>query len=307
MKIFVIGATGYIGSHVATRLVAGGHDVTGFARDTSGAAKVSALGATPFVGDVEDLPVLIAQAQAADITIFAPQLSPEGEASTVAALLEGLKDTGKGFIFTSGTGVVSIRTGGEWDERSFAEDDAFTPLKFIAGRVDTEGLVRAAAERGVRGMVVRPPAIWGNGSHGITDLTVKSVRVTGSACYIGRGLGLYSHVHVEDLADLYARVAENGQAGALYHAVAGEVNNRCIAELVGKRLGVPTRSVGMDEAVSLWGKFFTLVVLSISSRTRSPRSRDELGWAPTKVELEEEILTGDILSLSRFPEAHGRV
>lgn len=307
MKIFIIGATGYIGSHVAIRLVSGGHDVTGFARDEAGAAKVSGLGATAFIGDVEDLPTLISQARAADITVFAPQLSPQGEAATVAALLDGLRDTNKGFIFTSGTGVVSIRTDGEWDERSFAEDDPFTPLKFIADRVETEQLVRASAQRGVRGMVVRPPAIWGNGSHGITDLIAKSVRLTGSACYIGQGLGLYSHVHVEDLADLYARVAENGQAGALYHAVAGEVNNRCIAELVGKRLGVPTRSVGMDEAVSLWGKFFSLVVLSISSRTRSPRSREELGWTPTKVELEEEVLTGDILSLSRFPEEHGRV
>lgn len=302
MKIFLIGATGYLGSHVARRLVAEGHVVTGFARNEAGAATVAGLGALPFLGDVTDGAALGAQAREADITVFTAQLPLQAEADTIDILLDALQGSGKGFIFTSGTGVVSIRTGGDWDERSFAEDDPFVPLKYIAARVETETRVRAANARGVRAMVIRPPAIWGAGVHSVTDMTVASVLATGAACYVGRGLGLYSHVHVEDLADLYRRVVDQGRGGALYHAVAGEVNNRCIAELVGKRLGVPTRSVDLGEAIAIWGKFLALVGLSTSSRTRSPRSREELGWTASRADLEEEILAGRMLSLSRFAE-----
>lgn len=307
MKLFVVGATGFVGSHVVSRFVAAGHDVTGLARSESRAGIVRAAGATAVLGDVADLDALSRRAVDADATVFAPQLHQEDEHRAVDALLAALSGSGKTFIFTSGTGVLSQRTNGEWSEDSFAEDDPFVPCKYLLTRRRTELAVRAAALDGVRGMVVRPPLIWGNGMHGFVDAYTEAVEKTGAACYVGRGLNLYTHVHVEDLARLYLAVAERGEAGALYHAVAGEVNNRTLAEWVAKRHGVETRSVTPSEAVEIWDKFRMLVVLGTSSRSRSPRSRDELGWVPEHVDVLEDLRSGVLDVRGHGSRADGNV
>jgi nucleoside-diphosphate-sugar epimerase len=294
MQILVIGATGYVGSHIANCLARHGHDVTGHARNAEGAAKIHAAGHQARVGDLADRTGLVTLARQADATVFAPQLLADEEYAVVSALLEGYRDTGKTFVFTSGTGVLGQRTAGEWSEASFAEDDAFTPPKSIARRVETENLVRAAAASGVRAMVVRPPMIWGHGRHLMVEFILESIRKTGVACYVGRGLNLYSHVHVDDLTEVFRSAIERGCAGALYHAVGGELNNRCIAELLAQRMGCKTRSVSMDEAIKLWGKFPSLIVLGASSRSRSPRTSRELDWRPARVELIDAILSGEL-------------
>ena len=294
MKIFLIGATGYIGSHAALRLAQQGHSIVGFARNQEGAEKLRAAGHQACVGDIADLDALVAVANQADATIFAPQLTLEEEYTTVAALLEGYRDTGKVFIFTSGTGVLGQRTDGDWSEDSFAEDDAFIPVRSIARRVETETMVRNAARMGLRAMVLRPPMIWGHGRYVAVELLLESIKKTGAACYIGPGLNLYSHVHVDDLAELYRLMVEEGVAGALYHCVGGELNNRCIAEFVARQAGCPAKSITMDEAIELWGKFATLIVMGASSRSRSPRSRQELGWAPARLDLIDSLLKGEI-------------
>jgi nucleoside-diphosphate-sugar epimerase len=294
MKILVIGATGYVGAHIARRLAGQGHAVTGFARDEPGAAKLRAVGHRAYVGDISDAPGLQAEALDADATVFAPQLMLEQESAVVSGLLDAYRGTGKTFIFTSGTGVLGQRTGGDWSEDSFAEDDAFVPQRAIAVRVQTEERVRAACASGVRAMVVRPPMVWGHGRFPVAELMLESLRKTGAVCYIGTGLNLYSNVHVDDLADLYRLAIERGVAGALYHGVSGELNNRCIAEFIARRLGCTTRSVTMDEAIEIWGKFAPLIVLGVSSRSRSPRARKELGWEPMRFDLIDEILDGRI-------------
>lgn len=293
MRIFVIGATGHIGSHVSARLLATGHEVIGFARSETAADKLRAMGVTPHLGDVADIDDLARMALAADATIFAPQLpNQEQEYAVVDALLAACKGTGKTFIFTSGTGVLGQRTWGEWSEDTFAEDDEFVPAKYALRRRHTELRTRVAAQDGVRAMVIRAPAVWGGGSHVIIERMLASIEKTGEVCYIGRGLNLYSHVHVEDLAELYRLALEKGVAGALYHAVAGELNNRTIAEYVARQRGVETRSVTPDEAMEIWDKFSVLFILSASSRSRSPRSRRELGWAPVHADVGQAILDG---------------
>lgn len=294
MNIFVIGATGFVGSHIVRQLAASGYTVTGFTRDATGAAKVSASGATPHVGEF-DLGLLSELARAADATVFAPQLPDQDrEYEVVASLLSALAGTGKGFLFTSGTGVLGQRTDGAWSEESYAEDDPFVPSRYLLRRRDTEVLTRAAAGRGIRAMVVRPPLIWGDGYHGFVTQILTSVEKTGSACYIGDGLNLYSHVHVGDLAGLYQLAIETGRAGGLYHAVAGELNNRMLAELVARQQGVSTRSVTIGQAIDIWGKFVALVVLAACSRSRSPRSRQELGWQPRHLDPTDAILAGEL-------------
>jgi nucleoside-diphosphate-sugar epimerase len=293
LKVLVIGATGYLGSHISANLAAAGHEVTGFARNDSGAALVEKTGATPFIGSLDELDTVLAQADAADATVFAAQLLQDPEQEVIGALLNRYKRTDKTFVMTSGTGVLGQRTFGDWSEDTFAEEDEFVTSKYLVTRRSTELAVRAAAQDGVRSIVVRPPAIWGDGGHRFVEHAQKSIEVTGASCYIGRGLNLYSHVHVNDLAELYRLAIEKGTAGALYHAVAGELNNRSIAECVAQWRGVESRSVTVDEAFDIWGKFPTLIVLGVSSRSRSPRSRRELGWVPQHVDVAQAILDGE--------------
>jgi len=294
MRILIYGANGYLGSHLVRHFVAAGHDVTGFVRSDDAASRLEAVGARAALGDLTDLDGALAPLSDADATIYAAQLMLDTERTTVEAIVNRLAGSGKSFIFTSGTGVLSQRTDGDWSEDSFAEEDVFVPSKYIGARKQTEDLVRAAASRDLRAFVVRPPLIWGNGGCPAITNFYQSAARTGEVCYVGRGLNLYSNVHVEDLTRLYALVLERGTPGKLYHAVSGETNFRTIAESVAQALGVPVRSVTLGEAMEIWDKFTALIGLSICSRSRSPLSRRELGWAPSPDRL-------DIIEETRHP------
>lgn len=235
-------------------------------------------------GDLnERLSLVLEAASRHDVIVYAAQLMLEEEHDVVGRLLDVAADQRKTLIFTSGTGVLGQLTGGAWSEDAFAEDDPFTPSRFLGRRVETENQVRNDGR--CRGIVIRPPMVWGPGDHGHMALIYESVAKTGAACYVGQGLNLYSHVHVEDLADLYEAAIVQGTGGGLYHAVAGETPNRWIAEAVARDMGCETRSVTMDEAMNIWSKFAVLVVLASSSRSRSPRARLELEWSPRHIDL----------------------
>lgn len=285
-RIFVLGATGLIGGHAAAALVTAGHGVSGLARSNASVRTLRAAGIVPVPGDVDDHVALQAGIDDADTILFAPSLG-EAEGPVVDWMLDRLEGTAKSFIFCSGTGVVGQRTQGAWSEDTFAEDDPFTPPRSIASRVEIEAKVRAASARGLaRGMVVRPPAVWTHDRpHFIVTDVVASVHKTGTACFIGQGLNMYSHIHAQDLGDVFRNVVERGQDGAVYHAVGGEVPNRWIAETVARIMGCGTRSITMDEAIDLWGKFATLIVFGASSRSRSPRTRREFDWAPVHTDM----------------------
>ncbi|MFE1960620.1 hypothetical protein [Streptomyces sp. NPDC059479] len=128
-------------------------------------------------------------------------------------------------------------------------------------------------------MVIRSGLIWGPGDHGHVSMVYSSVARTGAACYVGEGLNTYSSVHIDDVARLFATALNQGTAGALYHAVAGEIPNRWIAEAVAHDLGCGTRSLTEDEGTAVWGEFGALI-MAASSRGRAPRIRQDLGWAP---------------------------
>jgi nucleoside-diphosphate-sugar epimerase len=290
MRTLVIGATGFIGYHIALRLLAGGHEVAGLARSGAAAERLSKAGIEPILGEIE---AMGAHARAADATVFAPQLLMDAEYAAVARLLDALEGTGKRFLFTSGTGVLGKRTAGAWDENSYSDYDEDPPFsKLLLRRVETERLVRSAASRGMIPIVVRPPMVWCPGRHNILEWMRASSERTGALCYVGAGLNCYTDVHVADLADLYAAAIERGTPGALYHAASYELPNRALAEILAQRIGCETRSVTVDEAIAIWGKFAVLVVLSVSSRSRAPRARVELGWTPTRTDLIGAILSG---------------
>ncbi|MDD3799772.1 MAG: NAD-dependent epimerase/dehydratase family protein [Novosphingobium sp.] len=290
MDVLVFGATGYLGSHVTRCLASAGMRVSGVSRSAAGDAKVEAAGGVPLRGDLSDPAPLIEAAAEHDAVVYAAQLDMQDEFDFLSALTGCLAGGNKSLVFTSGTGILSQRTDGEWSEDTFTEYDHFVPSKYIGFRCVTENLVMAAGwTGGSRAMVVRPSMIWGNGGCGHIARFYKDAWDHGEVGYLSRGLNLYSHVHVEDLAELFRLALERGVGGALYHAVAGEENNRSIAHAVAADAGVPVRSLAFDEAVERWGKFYTLIGMGVCSRSRAPRSRTELGWLPRHVDLMDDI------------------
>lgn len=294
MRVFIIGATGYVGSHVAKALAAAGHVLTAFSRSEQSDRKLVEQRITPCRGDLDDRDAIKQRALAADVTIFAARVMGKTEPwqyeqQVVGDLLVALEGTGKGFILTSGSGVLGQQTLGDWSEDTYAEDDPFTPPPMMLDRVATETLVRASAARGIRGMVIRPPLIWGYELPSMVVHMLRSALATGAVCYIGRGLNCYTNVHIDDLADLYGLAAQHGVAGALYHATQGEIPHRWIAEKVAQAMDLPTRSVTMEEGIKLWGPYNASAVMAASSRSRGSRARRELGWAPSRYDLLEEV------------------
>jgi nucleoside-diphosphate-sugar epimerase len=285
VKIFVIGATGFVGAAVARRLADSGHEVSGLARTGAAAAALGARGIRPVAGDLQSRrPAVVEAARRADAVLYAAQPAPSEETATVEDLARALAGTGQTLILLSGSGVLLQRTEGAWSEDTFAEHDPFIVEPLAEFRKAAEDTVLAAAADGVRAMVIRPGLIWGPGDHGHLSMIYRSVAGTGAACYVGCGLNTYSNVHIDDVTRLFTLALTTGRAGGLYHAVAGEVPNRWIAEKVAADLGVEARSISPAEAAGVWGEFGALV-MGASSRLRAVSARNELGWRPEHTDM----------------------
>lgn len=299
MHALVIGATGYVGSHVAAALQMRGHRVTGFARNEK---NVSALGEAGFgavQGSIDDLDHLRAVVGDHEIVVMAGMVPFDVEIDLMTAMVDGCQ-AGKTryLLFTSGTGVLSIEAKeGQWSQYTFAEDD---PFPFPARenrtlRIRTEALVREASDDTLSTFVIRPPLIWGNAGSIQVPQIFESARQTGNACYLGAGLNLYSNVHVEDLAEAYCLAIEKGTPGALYHTVSGEADFREIAEAVATVAGCGTKSLNYDEAVALWGNVWVDLALAVNSRSIAKRTVEDLGWSPRHRDLIDDIRNGSYL------------
>ncbi|MGW6007795.1 NAD-dependent epimerase/dehydratase family protein [Streptomyces sp. NPDC055210] len=285
MNLFIIGATGFVGGALARHLSAEGHAVSGLARTRSAAATLGSRAITPVTGDLDERRAAVLKAaQTADAVVYAAQAGPEQETATVQDLVRALSGTRKTFVFLSGTGVLVQRTAGAWGPDVFAEDDPFTPEPLAAYRKAAEDTVMNAADHGLRSMVIRPGLIWGPGDHGHVSMVYRSVAATGAACYVGEGLNTYSHVHIDDVTRLFSLALAKGRHGGLYHAVAGEIPNRWIAERVAADLGVKAHSLTSEEATGVWGKFGALI-MSVSGRIRAVRAQQDLGWQPRHTDM----------------------
>jgi nucleoside-diphosphate-sugar epimerase len=305
VRVLLVGASGYVGQAIVGRLQREGCELAALARSDDAVARFQAAGVAPIRGDVLSVGTSTQGLRDFDACIWLSWLDWSEESTAVHSVLNSLFGRDKTFIFTSGTGMLGIPAPtGLWDERSFAEDDPFTPAPHLLVRAETEQFVRTCAGHGIRSMVIRPPLIWGKGGSRQIPLMFESVLKIGDACYIGAGLHVYSHVHVDDLADVYWRALRHGTAGALYHAVAGETDFRSIAEAVATVMGCGTRSLSFDEGVSLFGPQATRGMLAVNSRTRSPRARGELGWLPQHVDLIEDVRAGSYRA--RYAEADER-
>ena len=280
MRVFVTGATGFIGTAVVRELIDAGHQVLGLARSDAAAKSLIAKGADVHHGSLEDLEGLGSGAAAADgviHTAFIHDFSNYGPAAeadrrAIEALGAAIAGSDRPLVLTSGT-LLAQRQG------SFAtEEDAPNP----SFPRKSEKAALALAARGVCASVLRlPPSVHGNGDHGFVPRLISVAHEKGVSAFIGDGLNRWPAVHRLDAAHLYRLVLEKGSAGATYHGVADEgVPTREIAEAIGRGLSVPVVSKSREAAADHFGwiaRFF-----GIDGPASSALTQEGLGWRPVQ-------------------------
>jgi nucleoside-diphosphate-sugar epimerase len=286
MRVFVTGATGFIGSAVVQELLAAGHEVLGLARSDEGADKVARAGARAHRGDLTDVESLVAGARACDgviHTAFIHDFSRFDENDMVdrraiQAMAGALEGSGKPLVVTSGTALLA-------PGRLATEQDVYEAGTSHMARAETEQIVLPAADRGVRLSIVRlPPTVHGAGDHGFVPAMVGLARRNGFAAYVGDGANRWPAVHRLDAARLFRLALDKAVPGTRLHAVAeAGIPMREIAETIGQGLGVPTRSVTPDEAPRYveWLAGF----VAIDNPTSSAITRETFGWQPEQPDL----------------------
>ncbi len=296
MKVFVTGASGYIGGSVAAGLVAAGHQVTGLVRSDDKASRIRELGLTPVIGTLDEAALLARSAREADVVINAAHADHRGAA---LALLEALAGSGKTFIHTSGSSVVGTRTQGEVVDDVFDETTPFEPSPARAARVALNHEVLEYAGRQVRAVIICPSLIYGFG-HGVNKNSmqipwlIELARKTGTACHIGSGGNIWSNVHIDDLVDLYLLALDSAPSGAFYFAENGENSMHEVCAAIARMLGLhgATQSMTVAQAAQHWGEGPANDTMGSNSRVRAVRARQELGWRPRAMPLLEEIERG---------------
>jgi len=293
MRIFVTGASGYIGGSVAAALRGAGHRIVGLYRSPQKAQQAQALGIEAASGALEDGALLARLARDADAVIHAADADHR---AAVESILDALAGSGKPFIHTSGSSIVGDQAWGEASGKIYDDETPFTPGPGRAARVAVNQRVLAAARDEVRAAVVSPSLIYGPG-RGAHRESIQVPRLaalarkSGIARHVGRGENLWSNVHIDDLVDLYLRVLEKAPAGASYYAANGECSMRRLCEAISRALGWDGRTQGMskDEAIAEFGAGPAAYTYGSNSRVRATRARRELGWAPRHDALLETI------------------
>jgi nucleoside-diphosphate-sugar epimerase len=294
VKVFIVGASGYIGGSVAQALMQRGDTVSGLARSAATAAALRQRGIEPVAGTLDDTGAIGAAAKAADVTISAASADHRGAAEAIVKALAG---TGKTYIHTSGSSIVGTPARGEFVADVFDEDTPFTPPPARQARVDIDTMVRGAP--GMRGIVIAPSLIYGRGRGLNPDSIqvpwlIKLAKKAGVAKHIGPGENHWANVHIDDLVPLYLLAIDQAPAGAFYFAENGENSMHEVCEAIGRMLGQggKTQSMPIAEASAEWGAGAAENTMGSNSRVRAKRARAELGWQPRARSLIEEIERG---------------
>ena len=285
MRIFVTGASGWIGSAVVAELLAADHEVVGLARSDASADALAAAGAEVRRGDIGDLDVLRAAAAESDGVVhlaFRHDIAFTGDWETavssdlvaIKALGEALAGTDRPLTIASGVG--GLKPGALATERDMGE-----PFPGAGGRFLNERTALALAERGVRSISVRfAPTVHGEGDKGFVAGIVAADREAGVAAYIGEGTNRWPAVHRSDAARLVRLGIENAPAGSVLHAVGEEgVAIRDIAEAIGRGLNLPVTSITAEQAEAQFG--FLASFLPLDMPVSNTLTRELVGWEPT--------------------------
>jgi len=289
MRVFLTGATGFIGSRIVPELRAAGHQVLGLTRSDAGAAALAAQGAEAHRGTLEDLDSLRAGADAADAVIhtafdhdFANFVANcEKDGRVIAAMGEALKGSSRPLLITSGTGMGNAVAGQPADEDVFAREHP-NP------RMISEQTGQKLLEAGVDVRVVRLPQVHDTAKQGLITPYVANARAKGLAAYVREGANRWPAAHVLDVAKLYVLALDRGEKGARYNAVAEEgIAARTIAETVGAGLGLPVRSLTPEEAGQHFG--WLSIFMGLDMLASSAKTRARLGWEPVGPGLIEDL------------------
>ena len=281
MRVFVTGATGFIGSALVPELISAGHQVLGLTRSEKGAQSLLAAGAEAHHGDLEDLESLRSGAAMSDAVIhcgFNHDFSKfvescEWDGHVIEALGSALVGSDRPLLITSGTGMGSGTPGQPATEDKF---DRSHPNPRIAS--EEAGL--AVADRGVNVSVVRLPQVHDTVKQGLITPIVEITRAKGVSAYVGDGRNRWPAAHISDVARLYRLALEKGEAGSRYNAVGEEgIAAKEIADVIGRGLQVPVVSLSPQEAPAHFGSFAMFVTLDMPAS--SALTQERLGWLPT--------------------------
>ncbi len=297
MRVFVTGATGFVGSAIVQELLKAGHEVSGLARSETSAEQLKAVGADVHYGSIYELDSIRRGVGAADAVIhtaFNHDFSKfaencETDRGVIEAMGEALNGTNKPLIITSGTGILSLG-------HPVLETDGINAENTKSPRKATEEAAAAIAARGVNVSVVRlPPSVHDANDHGFVPLLINLAREKGEAAYVSDGNNRWPAVHRLDAALLYRRILEKNLPPATYHAVGEEgIAFREIATLIGKNLNVPVKNKIEQEAADYFGWF--LHFASLNTPASSDWTRNNLGWQPA-----HRGLLADLNSEAYFP------
>ena len=281
MRVFLTGATGYVGQVVLDRLLRHGHSADALVRPVADRTLPAHRGLNWIVGDLRNVSLLAEAAKRADATIHTAAehsgAQKEADDTATAALVDGLRGSGKPLISTSATVVY-----GDTGLTPRNEADAIpSPHPLRAWRIANDNSI-ALEDHGFRGVVIRPPNIYGAGA-GPIAMRIAAAAKAGYAQYIDDGAALWSTVHVWDLADLYLAILSSERAHGIYNAAADEVLSRKqLAEGIAATLGpaVSARSITVEEGRSIWG--FLADLSLINQVISAAKAREELGWKPRR-------------------------
>lgn len=301
MRVFVTGASGFIGLAVTRELLSAGHEVLGLARSDDSAKLVEAAGGEVVRGDLDDPDRLAELARGADGTIhlafvhdfskFEQNILTDRKAvETMTAALEG---SGKPFVLTSGV-ALAAGTG-----RAAIETDGPSEMRIgQASRGDTENVVKAASRRGLRGTIIRLPQVHGTSEigfrAGFVSYVLELARQKGHAAWVDDGaIHRWPSAHRLDVARLYRLALEKGEPGSVFHAVAEEgVDVKAIAQTIGEKLGIPARGLSPDEAPAYFG--WLAMFAQMDNVSSSAITRETLGWTPVGPGLIEDMRAADL-------------
>jgi nucleoside-diphosphate-sugar epimerase len=293
MRVFVTGATGFIGSAVVSELIDAGHQVVGLARSDEAAAALTSAGAEVQHGSLQDLDSLRSAAAAADGVVHTAYIhdfsqmamAADTDRRAIEALGAALEGSGRPLVITTGTALVN-------PGRVATEDDMTDPASGTHPRLGTEHVAMALVPRGVRLSIVRPGAsVHGAGDHGFVPVLIDIARTKGVSACIGDGSNRWPAVHRLDTARLYRLALENAPAGSVLHAIGDEgVPTREIAEVIGRHLDVPVASISPGDAGDHFG--WLGAFFAIDAPASSALTQERLGWKPTQVGLIEDLEQG---------------
>lgn len=294
MRVFVTGASGWIGSATTDDLLEAGHQVIGLARSDASATALAAKGATVLRGDLDDLDSLRRGATEADAVVHLANkhdwnnhaATARAERTAVQTLADALVGTGKPFVVASGLALLA-------EGRACVETDRSPAVGLESMRGGSENLALDYVERGVRTIIARfAPTVHGIGDHGFIAFIAAAARKHGLSGYVGDGLTSWAAVHVSDAARMMRLSLDKAPAGAILHAIAEEgVPTREIAEAIGANLDLPVGSITAEQSIERIGEFVGRFY-GVDLRASSQLTRDLLDWTPTGPTLVEDIKAG---------------